>query len=233
MLDYGSEELALIAQYADQLAAVIVEPIQSRYPDHQPRDYLHALRKLTAERNIALMFDEVITGFRLAAGGAQAYYGVQADIATYGKIVGGGMPIGAIAGSARFMDSIDGGFWQYGDESWPQSELIFFAGTFSKHPLTMAASKAVLDYIRATPVSMTTSTKKTHYLAQTLNTWFVTTGTPIEIVSAGSLFVSNSAATTTFVPSPHAARHLHLGGPQLLRVHRALFARYSAFLSRR
>ncbi|QJW57177.1 Glutamate-1-semialdehyde 2,1-aminomutase [Serratia plymuthica] len=189
MLDYGSEEsLALIARYADQLAAVIVEPIQSRYPDHQPRDYLHALRKLTAERNIALMFDEVITGFRLAAGGAQAYYGVQADIATYGKIVGGGMPIGAIAGSARFMDSIDGGFWQYGDESWPQSELIFFAGTFSKHPLTMAASKAVLDYIKSHPGLYDDINQKTHYLAQTLNTWFVTTGTPIEIVSAGSLF---------------------------------------------
>ncbi|WP_448665497.1 aminotransferase class III-fold pyridoxal phosphate-dependent enzyme [Serratia plymuthica] len=189
VLDYGSEEsLALIAQYADQLAAVIVEPIQSRYPDHQPRDYLHALRKLTAERNIALMFDEVITGFRLAAGGAQAYYGVQADIATYGKIVGGGMPIGAIAGSARFMDSIDGGFWQYGDESWPQSELIFFAGTFSKHPLTMAASKAVLDYIKSHPGLYDDINQKTHYLAQTLNTWFVTTGTPIEIVSAGSLF---------------------------------------------
>ncbi|WP_445496252.1 aminotransferase class III-fold pyridoxal phosphate-dependent enzyme [Photorhabdus sp. SF281] len=189
VLEYGSEEsLALIAKYADQLAAVIVEPVQSRYPNHQPREYLHTLRKLTVEHDIALMFDEVITGFRLAAGGAQAYYGVKADIATYGKIVGGGMPIGVIAGSARFMDSIDGGFWQYGDESWPQAELIFFAGTFSKHPLTMAASKAVLEYIKNHPGLYDDINQKTHDLAQTLNTWFATTGTPIEIVSAGSLF---------------------------------------------
>ncbi|HHQ6537716.1 TPA: aminotransferase class III-fold pyridoxal phosphate-dependent enzyme [Serratia fonticola] len=189
VLEYASEEsLALIAKYADQLAAVIVEPVQSRYPDIQPREYLHTLRKLTAEHDIALMFDEVITGFRLATGGAQAYYGVQADIATYGKIVGGGMPIGVIAGSARFMDSIDGGFWQYGDESWPQAELIFFAGTFSKHPLTIAASKAVLEYIKSHPGLYDEINQKTQALTQTLNTWFTTTGTPIEIVSTGSLF---------------------------------------------
>ena len=189
VLDYGSEEsLALIARYAAELAVVIVEPVQSRYPDHQPREYLHTLRELTTTHNIALMFDEVITGFRLAAGGAQAYYGVQADIASYGKIVGGGMPIGVIAGSARFMDSIDGGFWQYGDDSWPQAELIFFAGTFSKHPLTMAASKAVLEYIKTHPALYDDINQKTARLAMSLNTWFSATGTPIEIVSAGSLF---------------------------------------------
>lgn len=189
VLDYGSEEsLALIARYAAELAVVIVEPVQSRYPDHQPREYLHTLRELTTTHNIALMFDEVITGFRLAAGGAQAYYGVQADIASYGKIVGGGMPIGVIAGSSRFMDSIDGGFWQYGDDSWPQAELIFFAGTFSKHPLTMAASKAVLEYIKAHPALYDDINQKTARLTMSLNTWFSATGTPIEIVSAGSLF---------------------------------------------
>ncbi|MBW7983374.1 type I polyketide synthase [Enterobacillus tribolii] len=189
VLDYGSEEsLAQIARYAGQLAAVIVEPVQSRYPDHQPWEYLHALRKLTADNDIALMFDEVITGFRLAAGGAQAYYGVKADIASYGKIVGGGMPIGVIAGSARFMDGIDGGFWQYGDDSWPQADLIFFAGTFSKHPLTMAASKAVLEYIKRHPALYDDINQKTHDLAQNLNIWFAATGTPIEIVFAGSLF---------------------------------------------
>nr|WP_254893529.1 type I polyketide synthase [Enterobacter cloacae] len=189
VLEYGSEEsLALIARYAAELAVVIVEPVQSRYPDHQPREYLHTLRELTATHNIALMFDEVITGFRLATGGAQAYYGVQADIASYGKIVGGGLPIGVIAGSRRFMDSIDGGFWQYGDDSWPQAELIFFAGTFSKHPLTMAASKAVLEYIKAHPALYDDINQKTARLTRSLNTWFAVTGTPIEIVSAGSLF---------------------------------------------
>ena len=86
------------------------------------------------------------------------------------------------------MDSIDGGFWQYGDDSWPQAELIFFAGTFSKHPLTMAASKAVLEYIKAHPALYDDINQKTARLTMSLNTWFSATGTPIEIVSAGSLF---------------------------------------------
>ena len=65
----------------------------------------------------ALIFDEVVTGFRTHPGGAQALFGIQADMATYGKVIGGGLPIGALAGKARFMDALDGGMWQYGDGS--------------------------------------------------------------------------------------------------------------------
>ena len=97
------------ADHANEIAAVLVEPIQSRRPEFQPKDFLRNCRTCTEKLDIALIFDEIITGFRLATGGAQEYFGVRADIATYGKILGGGLPIGAIAGCRRFMDALDGG----------------------------------------------------------------------------------------------------------------------------
>ncbi len=116
VLDYGSpESLEILKSQVHELAAVLVEPVQSRRPDLQPREFLKELRAITREAGTALIFDEVITGFRCHPGGAQALFDVRADIATYGKIIGGGMPIGAVAGSAMYMDALDGGQWQYGD----------------------------------------------------------------------------------------------------------------------
>ncbi len=148
VLEYGSDEaLEYIGKHADQIAAVIVEPVQSRRPEFQPREFLHALRRLTAEKEIVLVFDEVVTGFRCAPGGAQAYFGVEADLATYGKVIGGGMPIGVVAGRSRFMDIFDGGSWQYGDDSFPEAGVTFFAGTFVRHPMSIAAAHASLKYL--------------------------------------------------------------------------------------
>jgi amino acid adenylation domain-containing protein len=150
VLEYGNPaSLEIISRHADEIAAVLIEPIQARHPDLQPREFIQELRKVTAEKDIALIFDEVITGFRVAPGGAQEYFGVRADLATYGKIVGGGMPIGVLAGSARFMDALDGGFWRYGDESYPEVGVTFFAGTFVRHPLALAAANAVIKYLKA------------------------------------------------------------------------------------
>ena len=127
ILEYGSEEaLRKIEQEADQLAAVLVEPVQSRHPDLQPAEFLKELRSITRRAGVILIFDEMITGFRIHPGGAQAWFGVEADIATYGKIVGGGMPIGVIAGRGNQLDAIDGGVWQYGDDSFPSAESTFF-----------------------------------------------------------------------------------------------------------
>jgi amino acid adenylation domain-containing protein len=150
VLEYGrAESLDLLRRHAGELAAVLVEPVQSRRPDLQPRDFLHALRALATEHGIAMIMDEVITGFRVHPGGAQAHFGIKADIATYGKIIGGGLPIGAICGRAEYMDAFDGGTWQYGDDSYPTAGVTFFAGTFVRHPLALAASKAVLEHLRA------------------------------------------------------------------------------------
>ena len=148
VMEYGTDEtLDLIKKHASEIAAVLVEPVQSRRPEFQPREFLHELRRITRESEIVLVFDEVVTGFRCAPGGAQAYFGVEADLATYGKVIGGGMPIGVVAGRSSLMDIFDGGVWQYGDESFPEVGVTFFAGTFVRHPLAIAAAHAALKYI--------------------------------------------------------------------------------------
>ena len=190
LLEYGSDDaLAEIALQAGEIAAVLVEPVQSRYPELQPTEFLRALRTLTVENGILLIFDEMITGFRILPGGAQQWFDVQADIATYGKIVGGGLPIGVVAGRHNIMDGIDGGAWQYGDDSHPRAETTFFAGTFCKHPLTMAAAHAVLKTIRDRGVQMYYDLNhKTLQLACRLNSFFLEKEMPLEIVQFGSLF---------------------------------------------
>lgn len=149
VLDYGdSHSLDYIREHAAEIAAVLVEPVQSRRPDLQPGAFLKDLRQLTTDQDIALIFDEVVTGWRCHQGGAQAYFGVRADLATYGKVVGGGFPIGIIAGSGRFLDAFDGGQWQFGDDSAPTALVTFFAGTFVRWPLALAAAKAVLLHLK-------------------------------------------------------------------------------------
>lgn len=145
LLDYGTDEaLDYIRQNAKELAAVIVEPVQSRRTDFRPKAFLQEIRKITEESGTAFIFDEVITGFRIAMGGAQEYFGIRADLVTYGKIIGGGMPIGVVSGKARFMDALDGGDWQFGDGSVPTTAITYFAGTFVRHPLALRALKEAL-----------------------------------------------------------------------------------------
>lgn len=155
VLDYGTEaSLNFIEEHSDEIAGVLVETVQSRRPDFTPKEFIQKLRKITQENGCALIFDEVITGFRIMNGGAQKWYGVQADIVTYGKVIGGGMPIGIVAGKAEYMDSVDGGFWSFGDRSYPPREEIrtFVAGTFCHHPMAMAAANAVLNKLESEDV---------------------------------------------------------------------------------
>jgi len=181
VLDYGAaESLRLIEQEAGTIAAVLVEPVQSRDPDLQPQGFLKALRRITSEAGTALIFDEMITGFRILPGGAQAWFGVRADIAVYGKIVGGGMPIGVIAGSARYLDYIDGGAWAYGDRSGPHSPMIYFGGTFCRNPTTMATAHAALTHMAAEgPALQERVTAMTTAFCDRLNRWFETRRVPL------------------------------------------------------
>lgn len=190
VLDYGNPEtLERISQRAHEIAGVLVEPVQSRRPSLQPAEFLRTLRAITEQSGIALIFDEVITGFRIAPGGAQEHFGVRADLATYGKIVGGGMPIGVLAGSERFMRAIDGGLWDYGDDSSPDSSVMFFAGTFSKHPLAMAASVAALRYLKEKGPSLQRELNhRTSKLAGRLNDIFNQHRVPIRIEHFSSYF---------------------------------------------
>ncbi|HEX6290357.1 MAG TPA: MupA/Atu3671 family FMN-dependent luciferase-like monooxygenase, partial [Herpetosiphonaceae bacterium] len=190
VLDYGDPaSLQIIDELGEQLAAVIVEPVQSRHPSRQPVEFVRSLRELTARHGSVLMFDEMLTGFRPHPRGAQGFFGVTPDLVTYGKVLGGGFPIGAIAGSAAIMDGIDGGYWQYGDRSYPPHETTFFGGTYIQHPVSMAAALAVLTYLKAhSPQLQQQLNARTEYLAGTLNRFFEDEEFPIRISHFGSLF---------------------------------------------
>lgn len=150
VLPYGSDlSLAWIRDNADSIAAVIIEPVQSRHPENRPIAFVREIRDIATVSGFALVFDEVVTGFRVDPGGMQAVWGIRGDMATYGKVLGGGMPIGVLAGNPRFMDALDGGQWNYGDETVPMTAPTFFAGTFVRHPVVLAAVRATLQHINA------------------------------------------------------------------------------------
>lgn len=189
VLPYGTaQSLEWIRDNADTLAAVIVEPVQSRRPEFRPADFIREVRRITERSGTLMVFDEVVTGFRFGPRGAQAYYGVDADLVTYGKVVGGEMPVGVVAGKARFMDTFDGGQWAYGDDSFPEAPVTFFAGTFVRHPLAMAAVRAMLLHLKAQPeLFWHTINAKGDKLAGTVNRWFEDNDMPFEMPNCGSL----------------------------------------------
>ncbi len=221
ILEYGnSQSLDVIKAHKNELAAVLVEPVQSRRPDLQPKEFLLQLRQLTSESGIALIFDEMVTGFRVHLGGAQAWFGVEADIATYGKIVGGGMPIGIIAGKATYIDRIDGGMWNYGDASQPQVETTQFAGTFRRHPLALATARAVLKHLKIQgPTLQQQLNQRMSQLVETLNTYFEEQEIPFRLRNFSSWFsysFSNNFTSLEFIPLLYyhlLERGVHLGGP--------------------
>jgi glutamate-1-semialdehyde 2,1-aminomutase len=130
---------SLIHEHHDELGGVIVEPFQRLLP---PRPgFLQALREATAEHGIPLIFDEVVTGFRFAYGGAQEFYGVTPDLCTLGKIIGGGFPLAAIAGREDIMSLFDRG--RVGDE-----RFLTQIGTLSGNPVAAAAGLATLEILR-------------------------------------------------------------------------------------
>jgi amino acid adenylation domain-containing protein len=193
VLDYGTpESLAIIRERAATIAAVLVEPVQSRRPDFQPREFLQELRAITADAGALLIFDEVVTGFRSHPRGAQAVLGIDADLASYGKVVGGGFPIGVMAGKRKFMDALDGGDWQFGDDSIPTVGVTYFAGTFVRHPLALAAAHAVLDHLKTSGAALQERLNaRTTSLAEELNTFCAGVGAPIKVTHFASVWKTN------------------------------------------
>jgi amino acid adenylation domain-containing protein len=190
VLPYGTPEaMAWLRAHATDLAAVLVEPVQNHNPEWQPWEFLRELRSLTARTGTVLIFDEMITGFRLHPRGAQGWYGIEADLATYGKVIGGGFPLGVVAGRADLMDAIDGGAWTFGDDSYPMANQTFFAGTFCKHPVTMAASYAVLQHLREQGATLYDDLNaRTARLVAALRAVCDDAGTGVRILHCGSLF---------------------------------------------
>jgi len=189
ILEYGDpDSLRIIRERADEIAGVLIEPVQSRRPDFTPREFLQQLRLLTRDTDIAFIMDEVITGFRSGLRGAQGFYGVDADIAIYGKVFGGGMPVGAVAGIPRYLDALDGGAWQYGDDSVPEAGVTYFAGTFVRHPLTLAAVRASLLALLENPQWPDEVSEKTRRMVDRINADCAAAGAPLHLVRYASLW---------------------------------------------
>jgi len=131
----------IIEKDRDELAAVIIEPVARGFlPPH--KDFLKSLRTVTRENNIVLIFDEIMTGFRLGLGGAQKYFGVTPDLVALGKIVGGGLPIGVFAGRSEIMEHVS----PLGSKS--PSDRVFHSGTFNGCPTVLAAGQATLEVLK-------------------------------------------------------------------------------------
>jgi glutamate-1-semialdehyde 2,1-aminomutase len=128
----------LIAENSADLAAVIVEPLQRCLPPAE--GFLESLREATSKYGVLLVFDEVVTGFRLALGGAQEYYGVTPDLVAYGKALGGGLPIGAFGGRADVMDLAR-------EDRAGSDRYVWTASTLGGNPLSATASLAALDIL--------------------------------------------------------------------------------------
>ena len=131
----------IVQERREELAAIVVEPVQRIIPP-QP-GFLEALRRICDEHGVLLIFDEVVTGFRLAYGGAQAHFGVTPDLASYGKVVGAGGPLSCIAGRAEVLDLCD-------PRRKGEPDAVYFNGTLHGNPVAAAATLALLDEL-ATP----------------------------------------------------------------------------------
>ena len=171
--DLSSVE-ALLKANPGQVAAVIVEPVAANMGVVPPQPgFLQGLRRLCDESGALLVFDEVITGFRLAPGGAQEYYDVRADLVTYGKIIGGGMPVGAYGGSRKLMEQV------------APLGPVYQAGTLSGNPVAMAAGLAQLRILKSTPEIYKDLERRGAMLEQGLREALA--GIPVQVNRVGSL----------------------------------------------
>jgi len=129
-----------VRAHARELACVIIEPVAANMGVVIPESgYLAMLRELTSRHGVLLIFDEVVTGFRVGYGGAQGLFGMRPDLTTFGKIIGGGLPVGAVGGARQLMQRLA-----------PEGD-VYHGGTFAGHPLTMASGAATLQALRAHP----------------------------------------------------------------------------------
>lgn len=179
-LTCGYNDLAavevLIAQHGTDIAAIIIEPVAGNMGCIPPLPgYLEALRSLCDAHGILLIFDEVMTGFRLTQGGAQQLTGVAADLVTYGKVIGAGMPVGAFGGKRHIMEAIA-----------PLGN-VYQAGTLSGNPLAMIAGFTLLSQLQAHPEIYTSLEGKTSYLHQGLQQALQYCGHAFTINQVGSM----------------------------------------------
>lgn len=167
---------SLVSEHPDQIAAIILEPVAGNMglviPD---KEFLHGLRQLCDQHGIVLIFDEVMTGFRLAPGGAQELFGVTPDMTTLGKIIGAGMPVGAYGGKKEIMDYVS-----------PVGP-VYQAGTLSGNPVAMAAGLALLSQLAQHPEIYQALDQKGKAVAQGMNEAIAASGLPAHASQLGSM----------------------------------------------
>lgn len=177
----------LILQNKNEIAAIIIEPVVGNMGTVRSKDsFIKELREICSEEKIVLIFDEVMTGFRLAKGGAQEILGIKPDLSTFGKIIGGGLPVGAYGGKKEIMEMVS------------PSGPVYQAGTLSGNPLAMNAGFASLSYIREHPDIYKTLEEKSSYLANGINDGIKSSGKKFRVNRVGSmmtLFFTNEPVT--------------------------------------
>jgi glutamate-1-semialdehyde-2,1-aminomutase len=186
MLPYWSDAaFDLIRAQAGELAGVMVEPAQGANPQDGQVEWLRELREVCREAGVPILFDEVITGFRMGPGGAQAAFGVVPDIATYGKVLGGGLPIGAVAGRADIMET----FAKHAPGTYPADREAFTTGTFSANPMSMAAGFAAISHLRENPRLYTHLRSESDRLVAAVNAFCDAEDIPAHMNQCDSMFL--------------------------------------------
>ncbi|WPQ62394.1 glutamate-1-semialdehyde 2,1-aminomutase [Chitinophaga sancti] len=166
----------LVKEYPDQIAAIIVEPVAGNMGCILPQQgFLEGLRYICNEHNILLIFDEVMTGFRLAKGGAQELFNIKADLVTFGKIIGAGMPVGAFAGRKEIMENV------------APAGKVYQAGTLSGNPIAMIAGYTLLQTLNDNPDIYRQLAEKTAYLSGGLQSVLNAAGIVHQVNSIGSM----------------------------------------------
>jgi glutamate-1-semialdehyde 2,1-aminomutase len=189
VLPFSENAFSLIEEHAHKLAGVAIEPVIGGGMLTVDKTFLKKLRDVTRKVGVLLHFDEVITGFRLALGGYQEITGVLPDIATYGKIIGGGLPIGAVACSEDMVAiarKTDDGFSA--------------AGTFSGNPLTLTTGAATLKYLQENRHIYKDMMVKGEYLRNGFNDWCASKGYPFCMTGIGSMFQIHAKAELPVFP---------------------------------
>jgi glutamate-1-semialdehyde 2,1-aminomutase len=173
----------------DELACVLIEPVQSSNPQSETKEWLQELREVCRECGVIFVMDEVITGFRLAWGGGQEVFDLEPDLATYGKIIGGGAPVGAVAGRAELMRCFVQDRDAQSQAGFEPIRPVFAGTTFAGNPITMAAGIAQLRHLREHrdeiyPYLETQSRR----LADSINAFCESEGFPARMLQAWSMF---------------------------------------------
>ncbi len=183
--DYNdiNQVIQLFENNKSEIAAVILEPIAGNMGCVLPKqNFIKELKKICQSNDSLLIFDEVMTGFRLALGGAQEVLSINADLVTYGKVIGGGLPVGAFGGRAEIMDFL------------APNGPVYQAGTLSGNPIAMSAGYAMLMYLKQNPNVFTSLEQKTAYLKKGFEERLKNSTLPFQINHIGSMISLHFAA---------------------------------------